>query len=165
MALSPSNANSSHIIQNCLLFAYKSLRSTDRFVQNSLLSPYEKFYADLSVRCLGKKLEMSIPNSEVEAFYTKRFLEKDFIGNVHSRVLHAIGVGGTAVGALSSPTTPTQSGMTGGASTSINSFNQFSTVYSLVWELLSKQNSDVCNKLPLISGRQLWELFLKLDRG
>lgn len=165
MASSPTSANSSYIIQNCLLFAYKCLRSSERLVKDSIQSPYEKFYDDLAKKlCMGKKLEYAIPNSEVEAFYTKRVTEKEFIASVHSRILHAIGTG-SVVSPASTPTAPTQCNIPGGTSTSINTFNHFSVVYALVWEMLSKQYSSVCSKLPLVSGRQLWEVFLKLDRG
>ena len=163
MSSSSAGANINYILRNCLLFAYKCLRNTERLVQDSLQSPYEKFYDDLAkALSIGKKFEISVPNSEVEAFYTKRFAEKDFITNMHSRIFHAGGSGGVVGNTCS--TTQSQSN-TGVPTTCMNTFNQLAPLYALVWEMLSKQNAEICCQLPLNSGQQLWEMFLQLDGG
>ena len=154
-----------YIVRNCLLFAYKSLRHSERFKENSLESPYEDFFADVaSALSPQKKLNFSVSNSEVEAFYNKRFSETEFISSVNTKILSkvpAVGPGTTVNTAASSP--PGANG--GGLCTVIGTFNQYSLLFTVVWELLTSQNVGICNKLPKLSGKQLWEVFLKLDTG
>lgn len=153
-----------YILHNALTFAFRALRQSERHVKDSIISPYQEFFDGLAVALSPeKKLDYLIPNSEVEAFYIKRTTEKEFITHVHSRILSKIPMsgpgtviaGGTNVGACS----------VGGSATVINSFNQYSLLYTIVWDLLTKQHAAICNKLPKLSGKQLWEIFLKLDTG
>ena len=148
---------SSYVIRNCLLFAYRALRHTERLFEDSLRSPYEAFFADIaSALSPGKKIEYTVPNSEVEKFYTRRLSENDFLANVQTKILSKVPAcgPGTVVGTGSNP-----------VSTVVNTFNQFSLLFTVVWEMLSTANSLVCNKLPKLSGKQIWEVFLKLDTG
>ena len=147
------------MVRNCLLFAYRSLRNTERLVNESLQSPYEILLRDVAnALSPNKKLDMNIPNSEVEAFYNRRLSETDFMSNVQSKILSKVPASGP--GMVVSTGTNFPSG-----ATVVNSFNQFSLLFSVVWELVAQQNSAVCNKLPKHSGKQLWEVFLKLDTG
>lgn len=153
---------SSYLIRNCLLFAYRALKNTERLVQDSLLSPYEELFQDIAnTLSPSKKIDFSIPNSEVEKFYNRRLIENDFLSSVQSKILSKIPVSGpgTVVGNGSGPS------VSGSMSTVVNTFNHFSLLFTVVWELLSRKNSDVCNKLPKLSGKQIWEMFLKLDTG
>ena len=152
---------SSYLIQNCLLFAYRALKNTDRLIQNSLISPYEELFQDIAnTLSPSKKLDFSVPNSEVERFYSRRLSENEFLSSVQSKILSKIPAcgPGTVVGNGSS-------GCSGSMSTVVNTFNHFSLLFTVVWELLSRKNSDVCNKIPKLSGKQIWEVFLKLDTG
>lgn len=161
MAEPPKN----YIIRNCLLFAFKALRHSERLKENSLVSPYEDFFDDVaSALSPQKKLNYTIPNSEVEGFYNKRFSENDFMSSVQSKILSklpAVGPGTTVSTAASSP----QGSNGGSLCTVIGTFNQYSLLFTVVWELLTSQNASICNKLPKLSGKQLWEVFLKLDTG
>ena len=155
--------SSSYIVRNCLLFAFRALRNTDRHIKDSLQSPYENFFDDLTKALgQGKKLEYFIPNSEVEGFYTKNMTENDFVTSVQNKLLSKIPHfgPGTVVSTGSNPGT-----CNGGMSTVVSAFNHLSLLFTVVWDLLSKQNLALCNRLPKLSGRQLWEIFLKLDTG
>ena len=155
-----------YVVRNCLLFAYRALRNVSRFVTDSHISPYEQLFKDVaSALSPTKKIEFSVPNSEVEKFYGRRLSEVEFVASVQSKVLNhvppsgpgtVIGVGNN-VGAGSCPQPA--------AKAILNTFNQFSLLFTIVWEIVSTQNSGMCNKLPKLSGRQLWEVFLKLDTG
>jgi hypothetical protein len=152
---------SSYVVRNCLLFAYRGLRNTERLVNDSLLSPYEVLLQNIAnALSPNKKLELSIPNSEVESFYNRRLSETDFMANVQSRILSKVPASGTGTVVLTGSAVASN-----GTATVVNSFNQFSLLFTVVWEMLSTQNSAVCNKLPKLSGKQLWEVFLKLDTG
>lgn len=152
----------SYVVRNCLIFAYRGLRNTERHVNDSLHSPYEVLLLDIAnALSPGKKIDLSIPNSEVEAFYNRRLSETDFVANVQGKILSKVPASGpgTVVITGSNPV------VTNGSSTVVNSFNQLSLLFTVVWEMLSGQNYAVCNKLPKLSGKQLWEVFLKLDTG
>ena len=153
--------SSNYIVRNCLLFAFKALRNTKRHIEDSLRSPYEDIFADLAKTLSpAKKLDYSIPNSEVEAFYLKRMTEKEFISNIEIRILSKI--------LLSGPGTVNTSACSNfnGATSNVNNvLSQYPLLFSVVWDLLSKQNSATCGKLPKLSGKQLWEMFLKIDTG
>lgn len=154
----------SYIVRNCLKFAYRALKGTERHKMDSLRSPYEDLYVDIgSALCPLKKLDLSIPNSEVEGFYNRRVSENEFILNIQSRILSKVPSSGPGT-VVSTGSNPNAS--TGMASTvTVGTFNHFSLLFTVVWDLLSQQNSTICNKLPKLSGRQLWEVFLKLDTG
>lgn len=152
---------SSYLIRNCLLFAYRALKNTERLCQDSLLSPYEELFQDIAnTLSPNKKIDFGVPNSEVEKFYNRRLTENDFLSSMQSGILSKIPISGPGTvvgnGGLS---------VSGSMSTVVNTFNHFSLLFTVVWELLSKQNYDVCNKFPKLSGKQIWEVFLKLDTG
>lgn len=149
------------MIRNCLLFAFRALKHTERLVNDSLRSPYEELYSNVADALSPmKKLDLNIPNSEVEKFYNKRMTERDFMINMQTRILSKVSGGqGTAV-AATSPTAPN-----GVTSNGHSGFSQLSLLFSVVWGLLVAQNKHVCSKLPNLSGRQLWEIFIKLDTG
>ena len=154
---------SSYVVRNALLFAFRALRHTERLQKDSLCSPYEDFYTELANALSPvKKIECNIPNSEVEKFYNKRMSENDFVMSVQSKILCKLPSSGpgTVVSTASSPT-----GNSGTASTVISTFNHLSLLFSVVWGLLVEQNKEICSRLPNLSGRQLWEIFLKLDTG
>ena len=152
MAEPPEN----YMVRNGLLFAFRALRQTDRLVNDSLRSPYENFVRDLADTLSPvKKLDISIPNSEVESFYNKRMSETEFMINVQTKILAKLssqGGGGAA-------TTPT-----GGGALASGSGHQ-GLLLSVVWGLLVSQNKQICSKLPNLSGKQMWEIFIKLDSG
>ncbi len=160
MAEPPKN----YIVRNCLLFAFKSLRSAERHIEGSLVSPYEEFFTTVAdALSPTKKLNFAISNSEVESFYNRRFSENEFMAAIQSRILSklpSLGPGTTVTNAASTPTASN-----GAPCTVVGTFNQFSLLFTVVWENLSAQNPGVCNKLPKLSGKQLWEIFLKLDTG
>ena len=147
-------------VKNCLLFAFKCLRSTDRLVDNSLQSPYELFHEKLAASiCKGRKIEFSIPNSEVEAFYLKRSSETDFIASVQSKILSKTCQNPAAMAINGSAST------VGGAPTFATVLSHFGPLFGQVWEMVCDNHVDICSKLPSQSGRHLWEIFLKLDTG
>lgn len=152
----------SHIICNCLLFAYRALKNTERLVDDSLHSPYEVLLLDIAnALSPSKKIDLTIQNSEVEGFYNRRLSESDFLANIQSKILSKVPVSGPGT-VISTGSNPAVSNET---TTVVNSFNQFSLLFTVVWDMLSGQNPTVCNKLPKLSGKQLWEVFLKLDTG
>ena len=160
MAEPPKN----YVIRNCLLFAFRSLRNTERHVEGSLVSPYEQFFTTVAEALSpGKKLVFAISNTEVEGFYNRRLSEKDFMISIQSKILSKIPSFGPAAPVVNAASTPTATN--GGPCTVMGSFNQFSLLFSVVWDRLATQNAGICNKLPKLSGRQLWEVFLKLDTG
>jgi len=150
----------SYGVRNCLLFAFNCLRSTDRLVGDSLQSPYEQFHEKLAGNiCKGRKIEFSIPNSEVEAFYLKRSSETDFIASVQSKILSK-----TCQNPASMAANGTASAV-GGAPTFASVLSLYNPLFGQVWEMECENNSDLYSKLPSQSGRHLWEIFLKLDSG
>lgn len=155
MAAQPAMSN--YGVKNCLIYAFNSLRNMDRLVGDSHQSPYELFHENLAKSLgRGKKIEYSISNSEVEAFYLKRSSEVDFIASVQSKILCKVGLPGAGGG------TCTVAGVT---STFAGVLNIYGPLFVHVWELVCEKNSDICSKLPSASGKQLWEIFLKLDTG
>ena len=159
MAVQPM---SSYGVKNCLVFAFNCLRKMDRLVGDSLQSPYEVFHENLAKGLSkGKKIEYSIPNSEVEAFYLKRSSEIDFIASVQSRILSKVCSSGANSGGPGN-TTPTG---TGGTTTFASVLNMYGPLFSQVWDVIYETYSDICSKLPSPSGMHLWEIFLKLDTG
>lgn len=152
----------SYVVRNCLLFAYRGLRNTGRLLEDSLQSPYEMLLSDIAnTLSPSKKLEVSTPNSEVEGFYNRRMSETEFLATIQSKILSKIPSSGPGTVVVSG-SNPLPSN---GAATMVNTYNQFSLLFTVVWEMLAKQNAMVCNKLPKLSGKQIWEVFLKLDTG
>lgn len=127
-----------YIIRNVLKFAYRSLRAKDRFVEGSHRSPYEDFYRKLadSVNAHAqKKIDASVTNSEVEAFYMGRTNEDEFVSMVESKILSKVNL------------------------------SSLSPINSLVWELVTSvpAHSSLTVKIPSVCGQQLWEMFMRLD--
>ena len=156
-----------YVVQNCLLFAYRALKNLGRFVNDSHISPYEQLFTDIaSALSPNKKIDFSLPNSEVEKFYGRRLSEAEFVASVQTKILNQVPPSGpgTVIGVgnnVAAGSCPNQAA----AKAILNTFNQFSLLFTIVWEMVSAQNSAMCNKLPKLSGRQLWEVFLKLDMG
>lgn len=157
MAESPSN----YMVRNGLIFAFRALRQGERLVGESLRSPYEQFFMDVAAALFpNKKMELGIVNSEVEKFYNKHMTETEFMINVQTKLLSKMAGGQGSGGPPSSPT-----GSNGVLSTVRNGFSQHALLFSVVWGLLVTQNKAVFSKLPNLSGKQLWEIFIKLDTG
>ncbi len=148
---------SSYGVKNCLLYAFNTLRGMDRLVADSLQSPYELFHETLAKSmCRGRKIEYSISNSEVEAFYLKRSSENDFIASVQSKILSKVCLAGS--GGNTCP-------LGIASSTFAGVLHMYGPLFAHVWDILNEKNSDIFSRLPSTSGRQLWEIFLKLDTG
>lgn len=127
-----------YVVRNVLKFAYRSLRAKDRFLEGSHRSPYEEFYSKLTeaFRSLPqRKLDISVANSEVEAFYLGHMSEDEFISAVESRVLSKVNQ------------------------------SSLGTLNSLVWDIVASVpiHSSLSNKIPRSCGQQLWEIFVRLD--
>lgn len=158
MAEPPSN----YMDRNALTFAFRALRHTERLVNDSLSSPYQEFFGNVAEALSPtKKLDLNIPNSEVEKFYNRRMSETDFIVSMQTRILSKATTNGQ--GTTVAATSPTAAN--GGLSSVHSGLGQFPLLFSVVWAVLVKQNKTVCSKLPNLSGKQLWEIFLKLDTG
>ena len=62
-----------YVVRNCLTYAYVALRSKERLMGNSTTSFYENYFQQLAdALSPGKKLDVSVSNSEVESFYLGR---------------------------------------------------------------------------------------------
>ena len=127
-----------HIIPNTLKSAYRALRSTSRFLEGSHKSPYEEFYAKLSETLSPqKRLDVTTSNAEVEAFYLGRQSEGDFLSMVENKILSKVSLQNTDLALL----------------------------LNVVWETCSSlpKNAGLFSKFSRLSGRELWELFIRLD--
>ncbi len=156
-----AEAYKSYVVHNCLAFGFRALRNTERNIEHSLSSPYEEFFESLAVALgQGKKIDYTIPNSEVESFYNKRMSEGDFVSNTQNKILCKIVPSGPGSVVVSTSNSSINNGL---SSTVVTSFNHLSLLFRVIWDLLALQNAPICNKLPKTSGKQLWEIFLKLD--
>lgn len=127
----------SHSVQNCLSYAYAALRTSDRFLEGSHRSPYEEFFAKLSeAMSPQKKLDFSVTNNEVESFYLGKVSEANFLSTVRSRILSKVGTG------------------------------DLPPLYSVTWDTccMVPTHTAVCTRIPKLCGRQLWEVFVRLDQ-
>ena len=148
-------APSSYTVRNSLVYAYRALKSKPRLVKDNSLSPYEDLYNKLAHSLSPqKKLEYSIPGSEVDAFYVGRLSEQKFVKYVESRVCSKI-MTDSSVG-VTSPT--------GGVAGLVDST---AMLFSIIWDLYSSSGNvaPICSKVQRSCGQQLWEMFLILDVG
>ena len=136
MATVPPVMDTSNPVRNALKFGYCALRAKDRFLEGTYRSPYEEFLMKLAEAVSPqKKLEFAVSSSEVESFYTKQITEEDFVTSIQSKILSKVSPG------------------------------DLSPLYSVVWDTYVSvpSHTPLCTKLPRLLGKQLWEIFNKLD--
>lgn len=79
-----------YVVRNSLSFAYDALRSKERLIGDSTNSYYENYFKQLLEKLgpPGKRWDVGVNNSEVEAFYLGRVSPGEFRLKTQERYIY-----------------------------------------------------------------------------
>ena len=124
-------------VQNFLKHTFSSIKEKDRYVAEGKSTSTLEFFFDQLNNAFGQRLYKP-SNSEVESFYRGSTREADFVATVWENVISKVKE------SLDSDLNP---------------------LTKICWDMYRSvpRRKELCDRVPRLSGRQLWAIFNKLD--
>lgn len=124
-------------VQNFLKHTFSSIKERERYISEGKSTSTLEFFYDQLSNAFNQKLYKP-SNAEVESFYRGSTTEADFVATVWQNVILKV------KDSLDSDLNP---------------------LTKICWDMYCsvRRRKELCDRVPRLSGRQLWAIFNKLD--